>query len=533
MSQSTPDSPADRDTLFSGTKRRLNALVSDLVRRANLAQELGQSWGDIDDRDYYDTLGYPLNSELRFEHFEAKFQRQDIARSIVEIPPSATWRGVPSVMDDEDVEETTDFERDVDDLFATTQAVHHLERADVLQRIGQFGVMVIGLDDSNGLADPVARGELSGVDDILFHQPFSQKQVEEFERDTDETSERFMLPQTYEIDFGEDDTEDTREVHHERVIHLAEGSLEDEVIGTPALKPVFNLLVDLLKVVGGSAEMFWRDAKQRLIASLDPEMGHIEDEEELETQVEEFVNELRDVIQTRGMEVDEIEGGSPDPSGLKDAIIELLSGYTRIPKRRLLGTERGDLASSQDESAFVGVIEGRRESFAGPQVLRQYFDSLVDYNVLSQPTEAERGERSYRIDWPDLFELTEIEEAEVMQRRAKAYKDVSAMGDPSEVATKAERREEVLDLPAEPEGAMPGAPAPGPAPVPGPEDGDGDGDGAGDQDDIIEDVDDVDDAIEDVLDETDPEVREAFEDIHDIDLDDLVAAANGGLAPGD
>ena len=57
-------------------------------------------------------------------------------------------------------------------------------------------------------------------------------------------------------------------VHASRVIHVAEDILDDEVYGIPRLEPLYNYLDDLLKVVGGSAEMFWLDAKRRLVFSL-------------------------------------------------------------------------------------------------------------------------------------------------------------------------------------------------------------------------------------------------------------------------
>ena len=51
-------------------------------------------------------------------------------------------------------------------------------------------------------------------------------------------------------------------VHASRVLHVAEDCLDDDVYGIPRLKPVFDRLDDLLKVVGGSAEFFLRGASR-------------------------------------------------------------------------------------------------------------------------------------------------------------------------------------------------------------------------------------------------------------------------------
>jgi len=481
--------------------------VSEMVQRVAVADAMGDSWGHLDQRDYFDTLGYPRDAELTINDYWAMFKRGGIAETIITAVSGATWSDVPDVTDhDGEDDETTDFEDDVASLFEDTGALWALERADTLQRIGKFGVLYIGFDDGfDSMSDPVDASALTGdpSEDILHYQPFSQKQIEDFERNEDPNDERFGKPETYDLDFG-DEGLGVEEVHHTRVVHLAEGALEDEVVGYSAYRPIFNHLIDLLyKVVGGSAEMYWRSADRKLVAN-QTEGGQMPDEDKVVKQIDELVNNLRNVAWTSQVEVESIDGDSPDPTGLKDAILELISGNLRIPKRKLLGTERGDLASSQDEAAFVQMIEERRQKFAEPQILRDFLGLHIEHGVVATPIE-----NSYDVDWPDNFELTELEEAELQQRKAKAYKDVSAMGDPSEVATLEERRAEVLDLPpgrGETVGATPTPP----------------------EEDDVDDPTDVDDtAIDDVeLDEDDPEVHDWFEEHFEADIDQL--AADGG-----
>lgn len=493
----TDDEPAQQE---------LAALASALIQRRALAESLGQSWGDLDERDYYDTLGYPVNSELNIQDFWAKFDRGGIAETIVSAPAGQTWNDVPEVDDlpDDpgDDEEETSFQADVSRVFEEHGLLNALDRADTLQRVGQYGILLIGYNDGGDLSEPVETDAFTGdpVDDVLYFQPFSEKDIEDLDRVEDTQDERFAKPETYDVDFGEEGI-GLKTVHHSRVLHLAEGALEDEVKGRSALRPIFNYLVDLMKVVGGSAEMYWRDAKKRFIAELSENAGAGVDEDELQDQVEEMVNDLRDVVYSSGgLEMNAIEGGSPDPSGLKDGLLELIAGQTRIPKRRLLGTERGDLASTQDEAAFVGMIEERRRKFAEPNVLRELLQMFIDYGVVDEPREG-----SYDVEWPDLFELTELEEAERKQRLAKAYKDAASMGDPAEIATTEERREVVLDLPpVRGEGTdAPTGPG-GEEPMPGDDVGDGESG--------VDDVDPGTPDVEEPLDEEDTEVEDWFEE---------------------
>lgn len=481
--------------------------LSDIVKRSAIASAMGQSWGHLDDRDYFDTLGYPDRTELDIDDYWAMFERGGIGETIITAVSGQTWSAAPTITDEggsEEDDNQTDFESDVETLFDETGALTFLERADTLQRIGQFGVLLIGFDDGQDLDQPVDQSRLTGdpAEDILYYQPFSEENAA-FEREKDPTDERFGKPVEYELDFG-DDGIGVEDVHHERVIHVAEGALEDEVLGYSAYRPVFNYLVDLnFKVVGGSAEMYWRGADRKLIANAPTDAGQLPDEDKVATQVEEMVNDLRNVVWARDLELDEIEGDQPDPSGLKDALVELIAGVLRIPKRRLLGTERGDLASTQDEAAFVAMIEERRQKFAEPQFLRRFIDRLLEFDVLSPPTR-----QSYDVEWPENFELTEVERAEVMQRKARAFKDGASMGDPAEIATTAERREEIFGLPPERGSAV--------EPTPSPEDIDDDGDAG------IEDID-----VDDPLDETDPEVDEWFEEVFG-ESDALKPIADGG-----
>lgn len=509
------DSPSTANAASGDTEVSLDGdqylgLQNTLLERASLAASMGQSWGHLDDRDYFDTLGYPQNAELDVDDFYALFDRGGPAETIVSAPAGATWNEVPEVSDTEDSEDSTsEFEGDVETLFDEHKTLHYLDRADTLQRIGQYGILLIGFNDGGDLDEEVNRNALKGnvEDDILYFQPFSEKQIEDFEREDDHTSERFGKPKTYDVNFGEDHPEGSSTVHHSRVLHIAEGALEDETKGRSALRAVFNLLQDLLyKVIGGSAEMFWRGADRKVVANLDSEAaGPIQDEDDLQVQVEELVNDLRSVVYSRGLDLETIDGDDFDPTGLKDAILELIAGQTRIPKRKLLGTERGDLASSQDEAAFVGLIEERRRKFAEPQILRPLLDMLREYGIISDPNDG-----SYSVEWPDLFELTELEEAERKQREAKALKDASSTGDPAELATVEERRKKIFDWSpergSEAESSATGLPGESPGEGP-PDQGDPEGED---------------------LDESDPEVGDWFEEeFEDIDPEPEPVEAGG------
>ena len=78
------------------------------------------------------------------------------------------------------------------------------------------------------------------------------------EYDGEPQSERFGRPWMYTLQINADgkrtNVPGSLSTHHSRIIHVVENPLEDDVFGRPRLRNVFNLLDDLLKVVGGSGE---------------------------------------------------------------------------------------------------------------------------------------------------------------------------------------------------------------------------------------------------------------------------------------
>jgi hypothetical protein len=211
------------------------------------------------------------------------------------------------------------------------------------------------------------------------------------------------------------------------VIHVAEGLLENEVYGRPRLQRVYNLLDDVLKVVGGSAEATWKLMRKGFVLNIDPELDLTPDAvAALEEQFDEYDHGLRRYLRTRGMDVSDLGSEVVEPKELFESIISLISAATGIPQRILLGSERGELASSQDASSWAGHVASRQLNFAEPNILRPLIDRLVAWGALPRPSSG-----VYAITWDPLFEMTDAEKATVAQTWADAaQKAALAFGTP-------------------------------------------------------------------------------------------------------
>ncbi|AFZ73031.1 phage portal protein [Natronobacterium gregoryi] len=408
------------------------ATASNMVGRQQFANRAGLQFDG--DRDLWEAFGY--KRRFTYQDYLSWYKRGDIAKPIIDKPPETSWSERPEITDDADVgdENQTDFESDVEALFDADNndtnldrgLSHYLERADKLGRIGHYSVLFLGLtdvDDASELSEPVDEGELDGLDDLLFVTPLGEGDADVHEWVTDVTNPRNGLPETYKLDLANGDQTNTQIVHHSRVIHIAEGVLEDSVNGEPALRAVMNRLFDLQKIAGASAEAYWMVSNPGLALSVDPEFSDVPTEK-MDKQVEEFENNFSRVLKLFGTDVEQLESQDVDPSNAVDAIMKLIAGTIEIPRRKLEGSERGELASSQDEANYLEKISARQESFCEPVILRAFLDRLLKFGVLTDP----RG-GSYTIDWPNLFQLTELEEAELKNQLSQAIQNLAPMGD--------------------------------------------------------------------------------------------------------
>jgi len=381
-------------------ERVLSALFSSLAGRERLATGLGHSFGD--DRDTYKAFGYPKEATLTFQMFWNLFKRGDIAARIINAPVEASWRLLPTIEEiGNETTKKTEFVETWADLVRDHNIFHYIARADKASGIGRFGVLFLGFDDGK---EP--REEVSGKNNLSYLRPYKEDNICIHEWETNVKNERFGLPIMYKLtNFSSGTLQKNVEVlaHHSRVLHLAEGLLEDDIEGIPRLEVVYNRLLDLEKVAGSTGEMFYRGAYHGLAFILDKEAGDISgttEETALEERIEKFVKSLAPQV------------SNPVPAF--EVLISLLAGATGQPKRILIGSERGELGSSQDEIAWAKKVDERRKNYCEPFILRALIGKLIFAGVIVEP------KNGYEVNWPDMIIPTDTERATVAKTRTEA-----------------------------------------------------------------------------------------------------------------
>lgn len=441
-------------------------------------------------RDLYATFGYPR--EVSTNLLWALYLRGGIAQRIVRSFPQATWREHPTVGDGEgDSSETGEsfstFSYEVDKLLKKHNVIHYLERADRVASIGRYGILVMGFKDGVPLTQPVGKA------DLAYLSPYSELNVTISKWDTDPKSERFGKPELYQVSGNSIiDAGATRgptnafTIHHSRVLHIAEFLEEDDTFGVPCLLPIINYLQDLDKVVGGSAETFWLTANRGVAFWADKDAVMTDEQiADLKKQAEDFSNQQQRWMTGQGMTAQVLRSESPDPTGNAEKILDLIAGTKRIPKRILIGSERGELSSGQDENAWNLVIDERRTNFAGPCILKRFLIRMVETGNLPEPKPKEKpkntsgemkkpislykppaptppafnkdkeDEIDFEITWPETATIGPVEESTVAVNLTNALTNYAKSPGVELVMPVPEFRKKILNLEPESEYELP------------------------------------------------------------------------------
>lgn len=379
-------------------------------------------------RDQWGVLGYP--QLVTTQDMWNRYNRGGISNRIIRGYPQATWREMPLIRDmagstDEEGDEYSPFVDAVNRLFRDRRVLHYMERADRLASIGQFGVLYLGFERGRAI------DELGvGMNRLMYLAPYGEPNVRVSKFVTDPSNPRFGLPEYYTLgrmgtnQSGRVTTASSFTAHWSRCIHVAEMLDSDDVYATPRLLPVYNLLLDLEKLLGAGAETFWLNARGGMSLNADKDAkldaGILAS---MQKQAQDFENQLSRIIALQGTEARMLSTQVFDPTGNAERIMDQIAGTTGYPKRILIGSERGELASSQDENNWAARVDERQRNFATPSMIMPFVSRMIATGNLPVP------EGDCWVEWPDSAALTPEKEAEVGNKKADTLsKYLSAPG---------------------------------------------------------------------------------------------------------
>lgn len=388
---------------------------STLISRMMWALRAGLQFSGA--RDLYNVYGYSRN--ITEQMLYDKYKRQDVASSIIDKPAEALWTTPPNILVDKKA-----LGDGWDNFVASNLLWSKILRADKLLGMEKYVVLFLGLP---GRADTPAA---SGAKEISFVHVFGGSCAAVDTYITDPASPLYGHPEFYQLKLQKSVTSsETMRVHHSRCVHLTNELLESNIISEPRLVKGYNILDDILKVAGGSAETYWLTANRGMQVDVDKDMELSQpDLDALSDEIEEYQHQLRRVLRTRGVKVNTLGSDVADPRGVFEVSISLLASTYKIPQRILMGAEAGQLASEQDRANWAVSIQERRESFAEPYVLLPILQKLQQLGIIAPFKVAKLS-----FEWQEAFKVSPLERAQTMAQTARAVVNLSrqaALGHP-------------------------------------------------------------------------------------------------------
>lgn len=415
----------------------LNAMVHNAtLTRTNLIRRLLDERRDIDDE-----CGYP--KDITADQYKILYDRESIATRVVQVWPRECWKVTPELFEDEDPNTETEFELAWKGLGKNLRGGswfegeegnplwEWLERIDELSGVGAYGVLLIGFNDGQkDMSQPVV--PRPGME-ILYIRAFDESLVDILNYEMDKASPRYGLPNQYLVTLNDPNDQlsgsgtglqlATLRVHWSRVIHVADNLGSSEIFGVPRIRPVYNRCYDLRKLYGGSAEMFWQGAFPGIMFEQMPQAADIEVGDDMKEAIEKYMNSLQRYLALEGFSAKSLAPQVADPSAHIDKQIDAICIQLAIPKRIFTGSERGELASSQDDSTWNDRVAFRQQQYVTPRLIVPFVDRLIQMGALPEP-------KQYFVKWPDLDKQTDLEKTTVGAKMTEALvKYVSGNGD--------------------------------------------------------------------------------------------------------
>jgi len=408
-------------------------MASNLIQRMMLAFRGGLQFSNK--RDLYNVFGYP--KILDPLQLLAKYQRQDLTSRVVDMPPEEMWASPPEMV------EPTNGKSKWDGFTKKAKLWERIIQADKLLAFGEFSVLWLGLAGKQDQPAP----RVTNVDDFLYVQAYGSPNVVVTEYESNPQNPRYGQPIIYEVQVGPQRQTTTQRVHYSRVVHVVDRPLQGLMFSEPRLAQIYNVLDDILKTGGGSAETYWLTANRGMQVDVDKEMDLEQaDADALSDELDEFQHQLRRYIRTRGVKITTLGSDVADPRGVFEVLIAILSATTSIPQRILMGAEAGQLASEQDRANWAEYINRRRTVFGIPYVLRPVMERLEEVGYLPGGTSLAASWL-----WEEAFHVSPLENSQIVAANARAAVNLSRrnqFGNPIITDEEARRMLGLKDKPA-------------------------------------------------------------------------------------
>ena len=395
-------SPKLTDESYTEAKAELYRL--DDLRRSGI-----DTTTDVAMQRLYENCYYP--DRLSFQQYYDMYSRNNVAARVIETFPNYTWGASPIVKDaggsdskfSKAVAELLKQEFKWKDNIKQT-LLSAFKQLDVLGGIGGEALLVFGFKDGKTLDQPVEHKKNMELEyiKVLHNGQFRIEEVEDDDESPNYADVKTYITKSFttskEINFV-DTIASNKIIHSSRTVHFKETA--GLAYGTSRIQKCYNQLLDIVKVSGASAEVYWLGAFSGLLVSTDP-TATLSDEGRtaMEEGIKEYFSGLARALLLEGSQGKLLYPAIVSPKEHYDLQITMVSIATEIPRRFLTGAEAAKLASQQDSLNWMDRVGNRRNNFVSPNVVSPAIQRLIDAGVLPKP-----NKNIVTVTWPKTQSL--------------------------------------------------------------------------------------------------------------------------------
>lgn len=457
--------PVTNEAIPQDLQYLMNEMVANAaMTRTNLLEKLLDPRRDIDTE-----CGYIDVYSMSREQFSLLHDTHPIANRVNSLLPKECWKTAPEVYEDEDNNKETPFEKSWKELCQNLRQKSKLKsakynpvwsvlaKADLISGIGHFGIILLGINDKKELKEPIDGFEDENNDEVfsvdilskegteaqyndynslpqdttetdkeeikpkeapteglrlLFIRTFEEALVEITTWDSNTNSARYGQPLFYNVQLsdpkeggiGINQPNNTVKVHWSRVIHIADNCKSSEVIGVPRCRPIMKPLQDLAKIYGGQAEGYWQVCLPGVI--LESEAGTDVDAEKTKAGVQNYIHRMQRWLSLSGMTAKTLQGTVQNPTPHLQANIDAICIQEAVPIRIFMGSERGELSSTQDKDSWEERLSERQENYITPNIVSPFIDRMIKIGILIEP-------ESYSVNWDTVDNTSKTVKAQL------------------------------------------------------------------------------------------------------------------------
>jgi uncharacterized protein len=359
----------------------------------------GDPFADMKHSKAWFDYGYPMQVDF-YMHWNM-YKRNGLAAAGINIPISLCWLDYPAVREgDDENDEETPWELTVKKLFKRLKLHKQMKDADRMQMVGRYSALFVRVRD--GLTPDKPLGIIK-PEQIIEIVPVWEGQLEPNDTDQDPVSERFDRPVNYTYSSSGTGNQNEKasssfQIHHSRLIILAEGAVGASIYGEPANEAGFNALLDWDKIRGSGGEASWLAAANKQILTKQANVSGMVDSKMLDG-INEALKDMREGLDEslflNGLEAKPMGATVPDPKIYKDMALEEYCASRMLPAKIVVGTQSGVKAGDEDTAGLMRTMQSRRLN-----TINDFYEDVMNWfyvhGVLVTPQDG------HSLEWSDL-----------------------------------------------------------------------------------------------------------------------------------